>query len=123
MWSAYLRKISGDAPQKDIAKKVGVTQPTVSRWLSAGLVPNDAAVVAHVAQQYERNPLEAFVAAGMLSPEDAGRGLNSEERELLSALDDRLVEEADDGEEPRPPSSGPPPGPTPRMRRARSDLV
>lgn len=86
MWSAYLRKISGNAPQKDIAARVGVSQPTISRWLDGSLKPNDAATAAHVARQYDSNPLVAFVAADMLTIDEAGRGLTMRDRTLLVEL-------------------------------------
>lgn len=86
MWSAYLRAISGDAPQKEIAARVGVTQPTISRWLDGSLMPNDAATAAHVARQYGSNPLVAFVAADMLTVEEAGRGLTMKDRTMLVEL-------------------------------------
>jgi len=86
LWSAYLLHITNGATQVEIAKAVGTTQVTISRWLNTGLVPTSAPIAAKVARAYGRNPLEAFVAAGMLNEDEAGRGLDDESRDLLAGL-------------------------------------
>lgn len=86
LWSLYLLHIADGGTQVEIGKAVGTTQVTISRWLKKGLVPTSAPVVASVARAYGRNPLEAFVAAGMLEEDEAGRGLADESRNLLAGL-------------------------------------
>lgn len=86
LWSRYLLHIANGATQLEIGNAVGTTQVTISRWLTKGLVPTSAPVVATVARAYGRNPLEAFVAAGMLNEDEAGRGLDNDSRELLAGL-------------------------------------
>lgn len=84
-WSAYLLYITEGRTQVEIGKIAGTTQVTISRWLK-GLVPTSAPVVAKVARAFGRNPLEAFVAAGMLDEDEAGRGLSEDSRKLLTYL-------------------------------------
>lgn len=69
----------------------GVSQGTMSRWRTGESVPDRAAVVAKFAVAYGHNPLEAFVAAGMLSEDEAGRGLSRSDRAFLAALIDSNV--------------------------------
>lgn len=68
-WPKYVAKISSNAQQKDIARAAGVDGSTVSRWKS-GLAPKPENVAAF-ARSYHRPVLEAFVAAGYLTPEEA----------------------------------------------------
>lgn len=89
IWSAYVRAVSPRAErQEDIAAKIGVKQATVSRWLTGKSVPDEGAPVAAFAKAYGRNVLEAFVAAGLLTEEDAGRGLPVSSRRFLAGLRD-----------------------------------
>lgn len=69
-WADYIKGITGDARQEEVAVRVGVKQSTVSRWLRGQTIPGDTAVVALLAQEYGRNPVEAFIAAGMLDLDD-----------------------------------------------------
>lgn len=69
-WSRYVRRTSGNASGSEIEKKTGIGQSTVSRWFS-GTVPTPAHA-AKFAQSYGGNVLEAFVAAGFLTPDEAG---------------------------------------------------
>lgn len=73
-WPQYVRRHSRNAHQEDIAYAVGVDQSTVARWLdlerwNAGKRPMPDQVV-KFAKAYGRKPVEAFIAAGYLSPED-----------------------------------------------------
>lgn len=68
-WSDYVARVAPGAAQKDIAAAAGVDSSTVSRWKS-GLAPKPENVVAF-ARAYERPVLEAFVAAGFLTPDEA----------------------------------------------------
>lgn len=83
-WSRYVAHVIGTDDQKTVAERVGVSQPTVGRWLR-GTVP-DVGTVAELARVYGRSVPEAFVAAGMLTVDDVGRSLSKKSRDLLSAL-------------------------------------
>lgn len=89
-WYDYVRHISGNATQKTIAEAADVDQTTVSRWKEGAFSPSPGAVSA-LARNYGRNVLEAFVAAGFLTDEEAGTpppptvDLATVEGELLAA--------------------------------------
>lgn len=67
-WWEYVSEKSGGATQTDIAARTGLTQPTVNRWRTSK--PKVDNVVAF-ARAYDRSVLEAFVAAELISKEDA----------------------------------------------------
>lgn len=85
LWASYVNAIVGDMPAQAVADRIaervgqGVSQPTVSRWLrgeaSAEIKP---ANVAAFATAFGRAVLEAFVAAGLLTIDDVGPGLDDE---------------------------------------------
>jgi transcriptional regulator with XRE-family HTH domain len=70
-WARYVRRISGGAGGSEIEKKTGIRQSNISRWLNEGTIPQPAQA-AKFAQSYGANVLEAFVAAGFLTEEEAG---------------------------------------------------
>ena len=84
LWAAYVAVVvpSGER-QEDTGKRVGQTQATISRWLNGKAAPDEAAAVAAFAKAYNRNVLEAFVAAGFITEAEAGRGLPAESRRAL----------------------------------------
>lgn len=96
LWAAYVRRIAGHLKQKEIEVHIDATlrirgprQATISRWLSAGSMPDKAADIAAFARAFDRNPLEAFVAASLLTEDEAGRGLDDDSRTLLAELKGR----------------------------------
>jgi len=68
MWWTYVTEITAGATLESIARQVHVSQGTVSRWQASTPKPG---TVAAFAKAYGRPVLEAFVAAGLLAPEDA----------------------------------------------------
>lgn len=95
LWSVYVDAVAPREQhrQEDIAEASGVTQATVSRWLNGKVVPDRAVEVAAFAKAYGRNVLEAFVAAGLLSEDEIGRGLPASSRRYLAELRERSAEE------------------------------
>ncbi|MBQ1444113.1 MAG: helix-turn-helix transcriptional regulator [Renibacterium sp.] len=96
VWSDYLKATAPAAQQRDIAQAAGVDQATVSRWQRSGVPPRPENVAAF-ARAYRRPVLEAFVAAGFLSNDEAkerprGRPRLDliEDAELLAELGRRL---------------------------------
>lgn len=85
-WQKYVEAVTGGATQTAIGEATGIAQTTIGRWLRGQKAPSEAAQAAKFALAYDRNPLEAFVAAGMLSIDDAGRGLTLKERTFLVEL-------------------------------------
>ena len=90
-WAAYIALLKGSKSQVAFAHASGQSQGKISRWMTGEQPPTQAAVVADLARRLGRNPLEAFVAAGMLSEPEAGRGLMPEDRAQLAAV--RMVTE------------------------------
>jgi hypothetical protein len=70
-WPNYLRDLTGDEPQDSVGRKVGLNGSTINRWRN-GSRPGNPAEVAALAVAYDGNVLEAFVAAGYLTAEQAG---------------------------------------------------
>jgi hypothetical protein len=71
-WSSYVNALTQGESQDAVGAKVGVAGSTISRWRKTGSKPGQPAEVAAFALAYQRNVLEAFVAAGFLTPEEAG---------------------------------------------------
>lgn len=69
-WSEYVESAAGTTNQSEISRRTGVSQASVSRWFD-GSTPSPAHA-ALFAQTYDRNVLEAFVAAGFLTQAEAG---------------------------------------------------
>ena len=70
-WPEYVRRLARGDNQVAIERTTGVRQSTVSRWLKGQTTPTPAEA-AKFAQGYRGNVLEAFVAAGLLTEEEAG---------------------------------------------------
>ncbi|HEY9251566.1 MAG TPA: helix-turn-helix transcriptional regulator [Nocardioides sp.] len=70
MWWDYVQQVAKGAKQADIAERAGVNQVTVSRW-KKGAESARPENVAAFARAYGRPVLEAFVAAGFLTSEEA----------------------------------------------------
>jgi transcriptional regulator with XRE-family HTH domain len=86
LWIAYVEALMGDDNQTQAAARTGIAQTTIGRWLNGVKAPTEAAKVAAFAQGYEHEVLEAFVAAGMLTEEQAGRGLPARSKVFLRGL-------------------------------------
>lgn len=89
MWPNYvtrLRKEAGHETQEQSVEATGVPQATISRWIRGQNGRRDPALVAKFAKGYDRNVLEAFVAAGLLALEDARAGLDPESVAYLKSV-------------------------------------
>jgi transcriptional regulator with XRE-family HTH domain len=69
-WWEYVSRISGGAPQQDIAHRVGVDASRISGWKRGGQPSAQNAVA--FARAYNRPAVEGLVAAAYLSPGEAG---------------------------------------------------
>lgn len=99
-WSKYVTGVAPNAPQKEVAAAAKVDGSTVSRWKS-GLAPKPENVAAF-ARAYNRPVLEAFVAAGFLTREEAGEKPSGRPRmadlsndELLAEISKRINQAGD----------------------------
>lgn len=66
-WWDYVQRISGGASQSEIARRIGLTSASVSRWRHSAPQPDN---VRAFARAYGRPALEALVAAGIVTEED-----------------------------------------------------
>lgn len=101
-WPEYVARHSRNAHQEDIAYAVGVDQSTVQRWLdierwNTGKRPMPDQVV-KFAKAYGRRPVEAFIAAGFLGPDDISGPIqiavsmdDVSDQDLMKGLADRLA--------------------------------
>lgn len=70
-WAAYVRTAIGDDTQETVARRSGIHQPTISRWLR-GVQPQPSAPnVVAFARAYGLPPVQALVAAGVLNADEA----------------------------------------------------
>lgn len=70
-WSTFVRRAAGAKSQLAIAQRAGIDQATISRWLSdAERVPSAQSVV-RFARAFNVSPLEALVAAGVITKAEA----------------------------------------------------
>lgn len=94
-WWQYVQSIAGGEAQTVIAQKVNLSPASISRWQTFAPKPEN---VVTFAKAYRRPVLEAFVAAGFISADDAKvrptaspslEALSSEE--LIQELSRRLI--------------------------------
>lgn len=73
-WNAYVRRVTGADRQVDVARKTGIDQTTISRWLNParGHARISSQSVVAFARGYQRPVLEALVAAGFITEQEAG---------------------------------------------------
>lgn len=71
-WAEYLRAITAGATGRQIAQATGIGEATISRWLKGTTDPAPRQVVT-VARAYDIPPLDALIATGYLSEEEANR--------------------------------------------------
>lgn len=89
-WWSYVKSVARDDTNATIAKKVGVSAPSVSRW--QGKNSADPATAAAFARAYDRPVLEAFIAAGFLTSNEAGEQPTAP-LSLASLTADELLDE------------------------------
>jgi transcriptional regulator with XRE-family HTH domain len=115
-WETFVRDTIGTDQQKVAADKAGLDQSAISRWLKSG-TPGRVENVVKFARGYNRPVLEAFVAAGFLTEEEAkvrpaGRPNFSQltNDELLELVRARMSEGGEHGDHTaatKKPGSGP----------------
>lgn len=69
-WWEYLERVRGDVSDRQLARQLGVTPTTISRWKKGS--PPDAGLAAHVARVCGGSVLGSLVAAGVITSEEAG---------------------------------------------------
>lgn len=114
-WMKYVERHAPDANQATIAAAAGVTASAVSRWKVSQPGPD---AVAAFARHFGRPVLEAFIAAGFLTPEEAGEQPSApvtldavDDESLLEVVRARMKGERKWSGDPSPEDrSGPAPG-------------
>ncbi len=102
-WAEYVKAVVGDDSGRRTARLVGQSESAVSRWKSGAFIPDPRQAVTF-ARAYKRNPIEALIAAGYLTEEEAALPLESPPALQLHEFSDielarELVRRADDPEE------------------------
>ncbi|MBM7504220.1 helix-turn-helix domain-containing protein [Agromyces aurantiacus] len=69
-WAEYVRAVAGRDSGREVALKTGSSESAISRWKSGYSVPDPRQVVT-IARAYNRNPVEALIAAGYLTADEA----------------------------------------------------
>lgn len=108
-WTEYVRSVVGtNERQVDIARRSGLDQTTVSRWLNAETRSITPSSVAKFARAYDRPVLEAFVVAGFLTQAEAGLKQNEvvdltgiKNAQLVRELNRRLAQDEEQDAEPQ----------------------
>ncbi|PWJ22816.1 hypothetical protein ATK17_0014 [Branchiibius hedensis] len=89
-WWEYVEQVAKTSRQRDISDRSGIDAANVSRW-KGGHIPK-AEMVAEFARAYGRPVLEAFVAAGFLTPMEA-KERPAAAPSLGSLTDEELLDE------------------------------
>ena len=92
-WWTFVQQTARGDTQARIGGRIGVTGPSVGRW-SKGALP-DPSTAARFAREYGRPVLEAFLAAGYLTPEEAD-AQPSQQRPITTYSGDELADEIRD---------------------------
>lgn len=88
-WWEYVTRVAQGDTHDVIARSAGVTAPSVSRWRTFTPKPEN---VAAFARAYNRPVLEAFIAAGFLTADEAAQRPTAPPS-LATLDDDELLEE------------------------------
>lgn len=67
-WWEYVQQKAQGATQAEIAEKTGIAQSSVARWRTVSPKSDNAVAFAHA---YKRPVLEALIAAGVITEQDA----------------------------------------------------
>lgn len=91
-WGRFVKQITRGDSQGDIARRTGINQATISRWMHGENrhLP-DARLAVHVARAYSVDPLRALVELGVLTSEEANR--SDELPDVLTFTTQQLIDE------------------------------
>jgi len=99
-WFDYVCRVAGTDVQTQIERETGIGQSNLSRWKAGGVPTPDHA--GRVARSYSRPVLEAFVAAGFLTADEAGAQVVADvtlehfsDETLMEEISSRLRERAE----------------------------
>ena len=93
-WAQYVRDVAGNLNQIEIAEKTGIAQSNVGRWLRGEPGAPKAESVVALARAFNQPPIEALLAAGYITDEEAGAKARPRKvRTLRDYTDRELVAE------------------------------
>jgi transcriptional regulator with XRE-family HTH domain len=72
LWTDYVRRIAENLNQLEIAAKTGISQTNIGRWLRGAPGIPKADNVVQFARAFDQPPVEALMAAGYITPDEAG---------------------------------------------------
>ena len=75
-WAEYVDHAISGVSQAHIAEKTGLAQSAISRWLRGDTDAPRAEYAVIFARALDRNPIEALIAAGYITAEEAGAKLD-----------------------------------------------
>lgn len=91
-WWAYVDRITDGVPLKDVAEAAGIDPSGVSRWKSGKTkIPSIEKIVAF-ARKMGDSPLNAFVAVGYITQQEADAEIVEVGRSLDDFRDDALID-------------------------------
>lgn len=99
-WTEYVERILGGVSRKDAAQQAGVSEATMSRWITGtGKKRPVAESVVEFARAFNQEPVKALIAAGYLQPDDLNGKVievyqsraELSDGELIAELADRLA--------------------------------
>lgn len=75
-WSEYVKRVAAGMTQVQIAERTNLAQSAISRWLRGDTETPRAEYVVDFARSFSRNPIEALIAAGYVTADEAGARLD-----------------------------------------------
>lgn len=70
-WATFVKQHVGTDTQDTVSRRTGIGQPTISRWLRGTHTTPSAPNVVAFARAYGIPPVEALVAAGVITSDEA----------------------------------------------------
>ena len=92
-WCEYVRRIAGGLNQLEIAAKTGLAQTNIGRWMRGEHVVPKAESVVAFARAFGEPPVEALVAAGYITAEEAGAKARRQRTPLSEYSEEELVDD------------------------------
>jgi transcriptional regulator with XRE-family HTH domain len=92
-WWAYVDRITSGVPQKDVAEAAGLDPSGVSRWKSGKTKIPHVEKIVQFARKMGDSPLNALVAVGYLTPDEAASDVVQVGTSLNDFRDDAIVDE------------------------------
>lgn len=90
-WAGYVRRVTAGMTQVQASDTTGVAQTAISRWLRGGTDAPRAEYVVAFARALGQNPVEALIAAGYLTKQEAG--VPASRSPISDYSNDELLEE------------------------------